>query len=185
MVPTTLRRRFTVEEYHRMGAVGILSPGDRVELIEGEIVQMSPIGSKHAAFVDFLTRVFSTGVGRRAIVRVQSPVRIGDASEPQPDLMLLKPKIDFYASGHPGPGEVLLLIEVADSFAESDRVIKLPMYAGAGIGEAWLVDMDERRIEVYWNPQGHAYASSRIYSRRTSVSPQAFPDMRVSIDELP
>jgi len=185
MVPTALKRRFTVEEYHRMGAAGILNPGDRVELIEGEIVQMSPIGSKHAAFVDFLARVFFSGAGLRAIVRVQNPVRISNASEPQPDLMLLKPKIDFYASGHPGPEEVLLLIEVADTSAESDRVIKIPMYAGASIGEAWLVDMNERHIEAYWNPRGDAYASSRIHSRGTSVSPQAFPDIHVSIDELP
>lgn len=182
---TLLRRRFTVEDYHRMGAAGILKPEDRVELIEGEIIQMSPIGSKHAGCVAFLNRLFDRAVGERAIVQVQNPLRIGEGSEPQPDLMLLKPKSDFYASGHPGPSDVLLLIEVADTSAESDREVKLPLYARARIGEFWLVHLDKKQIEVYRDPQRGAYASTRTHSPGISVSPQAFPDIQVSIDDLP
>lgn len=182
---TILRRPFTVEEYHRMGAVGILKPDDRVELIEGEIVQMSPIGSRHAACVAYLMQLFFTAVGRRAIVQAQNPVRLGDLSEPQPDLMLLKPKADFYASGHPGPSDVLLLVEVADSSAGSDRASKLPVYARAGISEVWLVDLEKRQIEVYWDPQGDTYASTRVHARGQSASPRAFPELRVAVDDLP
>lgn len=182
---STLKRRFTVDEYHRMGVAGILKPDDRVELIDGEIVQMSPIGSRHAACVAFLTQLFVTAVGRRAIVQVQNPVRLGDRSEPQPDLMLLKPKADFYASGHPGPSDVLLLIEVADTSAASDRETKLPLYARAGIVEFWLVNLEKHQTEVYWDPQGDTYASSRIHSQGTSVSPRAFPDICIAVDLLP
>lgn len=182
---TTLRRRFTVDEYYRMGAAGILKPEDRVELIEGEIVQMSPIGSRHAGMVAFMTRLFVHAVGDRAIVQVQNPVRIGDHSEPEPDLMLLKPRSDFYTSAHPRPSDVFLLIEVADTSAESDREVKVPLYARAGIGEFWLVSLDQKQIEVYRDPQGDAYASTRIHSLGSSVSPQAFQDIRVSIDDLP
>ncbi len=180
-----LRRRFTVEEFHEMGRAGILKPGDRVELIEGEIIQMSPIGSRHAACVAFLTQVFATTVGPRAIVQVQNPVRIGNASEPQPDLMLLKPKSDFYASGHPGPSDVLLLIEVADTSADADRETKLPVYARARVGEVWLVDLERKQIEVYRDPQGGEFQSSKVYARGTAVSPAGFPDIEVPVDRLP
>lgn len=182
---TTVRRRFTVEEYDRMGETGILKPEDRVELIEGEIIQMSPIGKRHAACVAFLLRRFDRAVGDRAIVQVQNPVRIGFRSEPEPDLMLLKPKADFYASGHPGPSDVLLLIEVSDTSESFDREVKLPLYAHAGIAEFWRVDLEKRQIEVFRDPRSGTYASTAIHGRGASLSPAAFPDIRVSIDELP
>lgn len=130
-----LRRSFTVEEYHRMAEAGILREDDRVELLEGEIVEMTPIGSRHAACVDRLNQLGVRGVGPRAIVRVQSPVRLGERSEPQPDLTLLRARPDFYAHAHPGPADVLLIIEVAEASADADRTVKMPLYARAAIPE--------------------------------------------------
>ncbi len=182
---TPLKRRFTVEEYYRMGVTGILTSDERVELIEGQIVQMSPIGSRHAACVALLMQHFFTALALRTIVRAQNPVRLGDRSEPQPDLMLLKPKADFYASGHPGPSDVLLLIEVADSSAASDRETKFPLYARAGIVEFWLLNLEKHQIEVCRDPQGDTYASTQTFPRGTSVSPRAFPDILVPVDTLP
>jgi Uma2 family endonuclease len=125
--------RFTVEEFHRMAEVGILSDDDRVELLEGEIIEMTPIGSQHAACVARLTQELSQRIGMTAILWVQNPVRLDQHSEPQPDIALLRPRQDFYASAHPGPEDVLLLIEAADRTAQLDRAIKLPLYAKAGI----------------------------------------------------
>lgn len=181
---TTLRRRFTVEEYHEMGRAGILKPGDRVELIEGEIIQMSPIGSRHAACVDRLNRVLDRSVGDRAIVRVQNPLRIGGHSEPQPDLMLLKPKSDFYASGHPGPADVLLLIEVAATTAESDLEAKLKLYARACVSEVWVLDLEKGRLEVRRDPRGEQYLTVSDCPRGSAASPAAFPDIQVSLEML-
>lgn len=138
-----VRHLFSLEEFHRMGHSGIFGEDDRVELIEGEIVEMSPIGSAHAATVNRLNRLLTTQAGERAIVTVQNPLSIPgeDAavdSEPQPDLMLLEPRNDFYAEGHPTPEDVLLLIEVADTTPDFDRTVKLPVYAGGGVAEVWV-----------------------------------------------
>jgi Uma2 family endonuclease len=121
------KRRFSVHEYHRMAEVGILSEDDRVELIEGEILEMSPIGSRHAACVDRLNRLLNGFADLSAIVRVQSPILLDVNSEPEPDISLLRPSDDFYAGGHPTPGDVLLLIEVADTSVERDLEVKLPL----------------------------------------------------------
>ena len=125
-----------------MGQAGILGEDDRLELLEGEIVEMAPIGSRHQSVVDRLTRLFSNRVGDAAVVRVQGPVRLGDDSEPQPDLLLLRRRADFYATAHPGPEDVLLLVEVPDTSTEYDREVKLPLYARHGIAEVWLVGLD-------------------------------------------
>ena len=126
MAVQVARRRFTVDEYHQMAHAGILSEDDRVELLDGEIVERSPIGSLHQACVDRLNRLFNTLVGTAAIVRVQGPVQLDLYSEPQPDLLLLRPQDDFYARAHAGPEDVLLVVEVAESTVEYDRRIKLP-----------------------------------------------------------
>jgi Uma2 family endonuclease len=126
------RRLFTVEEYHRMAEAGILSEDDRVELIEGELVTMSPIGSRHAACVARLTALLFP-VGGRGILWVQNPIRLGARSEPQPDVALLRYRPDFYASAHPGPEDVLLVVEVAETSADADRSLKIPLYARYGI----------------------------------------------------
>ncbi|OLB08032.1 MAG: hypothetical protein AUH14_02050, partial [Candidatus Rokubacteria bacterium 13_2_20CM_69_15_1] len=150
------RYRFTVEEYHRMGEAGILPEDSRIELIAGEIVVPEPIGSHHASTVDRLTRLWTLRLGNRAIVRVQNPVQFPqEDSELQPDVTLLRPRADFYATTHPRADDVLLLIEVGDTSLLLDRRVKIPLYARASIQEVWLVDLTTDRVEVYHTPQGN------------------------------
>jgi Uma2 family endonuclease len=156
-----LRHRFTADEYERMGAAGLFAESDRVELIEGEIVETTPIGSRHAACVDRLNRMFSTAVGERAIVRIQSPIRLGVRSEPQPDLALLLPRPDFYSEGHPRPADVLLVVEVSDTTATWDRDMKAPLYGAAGVPETWVVDVIEGCVHVFTGPGREGYADMR------------------------
>lgn len=158
-MPMAVRnRRFTADEYQRMGETGILSPDDRVELIDGEVLAMTPIGSRHAASVDRATRVFVTHVsGDEAIVRVQGPVRLSPYTELEPDIVLLRPRADFYASAHPGPADVLLLVEVAESSIDFDRDVKAYVYAQSGVSEYWLVDLTEDRVVRYTLPAEGAY----------------------------
>ena len=179
------RRRFTLEEYHRMGEVGIFHEDDRVELIEGEIVEMSPIGSGHAATVDRITRLFSSRLGERAIVRVQSPILFSDlVSEPQPDVTLLVSRSDFYFSRHPGPSDIFLVVEVMDSTVAYDRGVKLALYARAGIVEVWLVDLNTRDVDVYRRPRARNYAESRKVPPSEPLSIQAFPDVVFTASDL-
>jgi len=177
-------RRFTVEEYYEMGRAGILHEDDRVELIEGEIIEMSPIGSKHAACVKRLNRRFTQGLGDRAVVSVQDPVRINRHSEPEPALAVLQPRQDDYAIGHPGPVDVLLLIEVAETSARYDREVKLPLYARAGIPEVWLIDLESGEVEAHRRPSQGTYSDVERYGRGDSVAPAAFADLSVSVDEI-
>ncbi|HHW44328.1 Uma2 family endonuclease [Desulfofundulus thermobenzoicus] len=179
-----VRRRFTVEDYHRMGEAGIFSENDRVELIEGEIVEMTPIGSRHAGYVDRLVRIFFRALGDRVQVRVQNPVRLGKHSEPQPDVALLKPRIDFYAASHPEPRDVLLVVEVVEGSASYDREVKVPLYARTGIEEVWLVDLAKGCVEVYRNPGGGGYAEMRQLWRGDCLAPAAFPDAVVAVKDL-
>jgi Uma2 family endonuclease len=180
MAVQILRRLFSVEDYYLMAKAGILKEDDRVELIEGEIVEMAPIGSRHAACLDRMTRLFSERVGRQAIVRVQSPVRLGEHSEPQPDIALLRPRDDFYATAHPGPADVLLLIEVADTSIEYDREVKVSLYAQAGIGEVWLVDLVGESIEVYQSPGSAGYQEIRVVRHEERLAPKALPELELS-----
>ncbi|NOZ10605.1 MAG: Uma2 family endonuclease [Gammaproteobacteria bacterium] len=159
------RHRYTVEDYHRMTAAGILRQDQRVELIKGEIIDMMPIGSHHAATVRQLSKVLGLAVGDRAIVSVQDPVILDDHSEPEPDLALLHPKEDFYASGHPRPTDVLLIIEVADSSLIFDRDVKVPLYAHQGIPEVWLFDLGTKKLTVYSNPSKGGYRKVRILEK--------------------
>jgi Uma2 family endonuclease len=180
------RRRFTLEEYHRMGEVGIFGEKERVELIEGEIVEMSPIGSPHAGTVDRIAHVFSQRLGGRAIVRVQGPVLFADlVSEPLPDVTLLIPRRDFYASGHPGPSDILLIVEVMDTTVAYDRGVKLRLYARAGVAEVWLANVNTRRIEGYRQLGPEGYEESRIFQEDDRLSIQAFPDVAFTTRELP
>jgi Uma2 family endonuclease len=178
------RRLFTVEEFHRMGKAGVFSEDDRVELLDREIVQMTPIGSRHAACVDRLNRLLSQRVGERAIVRVQNPIRLSEQSELQPDVSLLRSRADFYAHAHPGPADVLLLIEVAETSADTDREAKLPLYARSGVVELWLVDLSTERVEVYRKPAPHGYQESRTVGRGQHLAPQALPDLALSVDAV-
>lgn len=178
------RRLFTVHEYHQMGHAGILNEDDRVELIKGEIVQMASIGSRHAACVDRLTQLLVLRLTGRAIVRVQNPIYLSEYSEPQPDLALLRPRLDFYAAAHPGPQDVLLVVEVADTSAGIDRAAKMPLYARAGITEVWLVDLQEERVEVYSQPLPHGYQQVYRLGRGGGLTLQAFPDQAFDVDSI-
>jgi Uma2 family endonuclease len=178
------RRRFTIDEYHRMGEAGVLSEDDRVELLDGEIVQMSPIGSPHAGCVDRLTALFTRRLGGRAIVRVQNPIILDRRSEPQPDLTLLAPRPDFYSAAHPRPRDVLLAVEVMDSSRGYDRTLKLPLYARAELREVWLVDLAAQAVEVYRRPALRGYRQEQRLVAGRALAPLAFPRLRFRVREL-
>lgn len=184
MTTPITKRKFTVDEYHRMAQAGILTEDDRVELIQGEIVEMTPVGSKHAACVKRLNRLLSKSVGDKAIVSVQAPVALDPHSEPQPDIALLRPSPDFYAAQHPGPDDVLLIVEVADTSAAYDRDVKLPLYARAGIPEVWLVDLAANRLEVYRGPSPEGYRERMIYRPGMQVSSESLPGLSLPVIEI-
>jgi Uma2 family endonuclease len=175
-------RRWSIEEYHRMAAAGILGEDDRVELLDGEIVEMSPIGSVHAAAVRSLARHIQRAAGEHCLVSVQDPIRLPPASEPQPDLALLRLRDDLYRSELPAAGDVLVVIEVADSSVAVDRRVKLPLYARAGIAEAWLVDLSGSTLEVWLDPTEQGYTTRRIFRSGETVVATAMPDLEVPVD---
>jgi Uma2 family endonuclease len=156
---------FTVSEYERMGETGIFAPDARVELIEGEIIEMSPIGSRHAACVDLVADTLHELVRGKAIVRTQNPIVIDDYSEPQPDITLLRFRPDFYRKAHPRPSDILLVIEVAETTVSYDRHVKMPLYARAGIPEALLFNLPDDRFEYFSQPEMGAYQVSRVLVR--------------------
>src|SRR5262245_11836271 len=140
------RHRMTVEEYHRMAEVGLLAPDARVELIEGEIIDMAPIGNRHMSVVDRLNRLFVLATGADAIVRVGGSVRLGRMSEPNPDLVILRPRADFYANQSATGGDVLLVIEVSDTTLRYDREIKVPLFARHGVADVWVFDLAHKQV---------------------------------------
>jgi Uma2 family endonuclease len=178
------RRYFNVTEFYRMAKAGVFSEDDRVELIEGEILEMSPIGSRHAACVGRLTELFSQQVGSRAIVWVQNPVRLNDYSEPLPDISLLKRRADFYAEHHPTPADVLLIVEVADTSVDYDRNIKLPIYAQANIPEVWLINLPKNIVEVYTRPTSEKYQKSRKFKRGELLVSTQVADLSLNVDDV-
>lgn len=173
------RRLFTVDEYYRMAKVGILRDDERVELLDGEIVQMNPIGSPHAWCVNRLTQVFTQGLGTRFVVSVQNSVRLDEQAEPEPDIAVLRG--DAPQSRLPGPAETLLVIEVADSSIKKDRGRKRAMYARARIQEYWIVDLNTDHIEVYRQPGARGYRSTTLLGRGETVSPLCAPDLTVDV----
>jgi Uma2 family endonuclease len=185
MAEAVTRRRFTIEEYHRMGEAGILGEDERLELIAGHIVVREPIGSRHAGTVDHLNRLWTLRLGERVIVRVQNPVVLpNEASELQPDVMLLAPRPDFYTESHPTPPDVLLLIEVADTSLLLDRRVKMPLYARGGIREAWLCDLTTGRVDIHRDVTSGRYASVRTLSSAQRLPAVAFPDVSLTVAEL-
>ncbi len=167
-----------------MGEAGILREDDCVELIDGEIVQMTPIGASHAGCVNRLTRIFVAAAGERAVVTVQNPISVPPDSEPQPDLALLRPRPDLYASAHPEPTDVWLVVEVADTSLVFDRAVKIPLYARAGIPEIWLVDLAGQCVEVHRRPAGGSYGHMQRLQRGQRLACEAFPDVAASVDDV-
>lgn len=178
------RRQWSVTEYDRMVEAGILTEQDRVELLDGEIFTMSPIGSRHAACVKRLNRLLSNHVEQAAIVGVQDPIRLSDYSEPQPDLSVCRPREDFYATGHPHPVDVILLVEVADSSLMFDRNEKLPLYAEARIPELWIVDLTGETLTVYADPDNATYRAQRQFGRSQAVVSRALPALVLPVDQV-
>jgi Uma2 family endonuclease len=178
------KHRFRVREYYRMGETGVLPPDARVELLAGEIIDMSPIGPFHGGAVGLLTQWFNELSRRRWLVWPQNPLHLDDYSEPQPDVMLLKPAPGNYTRQHPRPEDVFLLIEVADSTLETDRTEKLPAYGRAGVTEVWIVNLNNSTIEIYREPHFTGYARKTIVGPGQSAAPLAFPDAILDVTEL-
>lgn len=178
------KRYFNVDEYYLMVEAGVLKPDDRVELIEGEVIKMSPIGSPHAACVSRLNRLLQTLPELDAIVAVQNPVRLNQLSEPVPDLALLQPRKDFYAERHPVPADVLLIIEVGDTTALADRAVKLPLYARSGIREVWLVNLPQQLIEVFSEPADGGYQTTDRYQSGETVVANTIAGVSLAVNEI-
>lgn len=181
---TPTRYKLSVEDYHKLGDVGILTEDSRVELIEGELIEMVPIGGPHMAVVNRLTKLLVLAVGDLGVVSVQNPVRLSLHSEPQPDFAILKPRAGDAVSAVPGPEDVLLLIEVADSTLTYDRGTKLALYAKFGIAESWIVNLQSRCIEVYREPTAQGYTKRIEFQGEAQVSPWALPTMSITAAEV-
>jgi len=167
---TLPRKKFAIEEYHQIIASGVLKEDYLIELINGEIFEMSPVGFRHASCVNRLNQLLSLKLGDKTIISVQNPIKLNDNSEPQPDIVLLKPRHDFYANQHPTVEDIFLLIEVADSSIEYDRTFKIPIYAENKVQEVWLVDLNQNLLEVYQNPQTNYYQSIKKLSSQDTLT---------------
>ena len=176
-----MRHRISVGAYHQMAEEGILSPQDRVELIDGEIIDGAPIGKLHASVVDRLARGLFAGVVERAIVRVQGPLRLSEDSEPEPDFSLLKPRRDFYRDAPPTAADVLLVIEVSDSTQRYDRRIKVPLYARHDVPEVWVIDLENSLVHLHRNPGGGTYADISSTQRPGSMSIAMLPGVEIGL----
>jgi len=182
LAPT--KHRFSVAEYYRMAETGVLRPEARVELLNGEILDRSPIGPFHGGVVNYLNEVFTAACKGRWRTTVQNPVRLDDHSEPQPDLVLAKPSPDFYRKRHPQPADVFLLVEISDTSLTTDREAKLPAYGRSGIAEVWIVNLADLTVEVYREPHFTGYGSKTVLRAGDQAKPQAFPDVAVDVAEL-
>ncbi len=180
----TTRRRFTRAEYYRMAEAGILGEDDRVELIEGEVIQMSPIGRLHRAFVGNLGQLLSARLIGRAAVWVQNPLALTDDTEPVPDVVVYRPRAVPFKEREPDAQDTLLVIEVADSSLAYDRRTKLRLYARAGIPEYWIVDCAAETVEIYRDPDGPAYRQMTRATGAATLALPAFPDIRLTLAEI-
>jgi len=178
------RHKLSIEHYHRMGRAGILGEDSRVELIEGELIDMAPIGSLHASVVSTLSMFFARQVGERAIVSTQNPVSLPPDNELQPDIALLRPRSDRYRGALPTAADVMLLIEVADTTLKFEREIKLPTYARHGIVELWLIDLPGGILEIYREPGSKGYRKLLRPDRREIIAPVLIDEARLPLSEI-
>lgn len=183
MATPLTRRRFTADEYEQLGQAGILRD-ERVELLEGEIVLMSPIGSRHIATVIFLDRLLQRTLGSRALISVQCPVRLDPHSEPEPDVAVLRRRDDYYAARKPGPADIHWLIEVARTSADFDCSVKADLYARAGVAETWIFLLDSGTVEVLREPSPGGYRNVRTAGPADVLSPMAFPEVVLPVASL-
>lgn len=184
MVVQILRKKFTVEQYRQMVIAGILIDPNRLELLAGDVVEMPNLGPAHRLGVERLTELFGLGLAFRAILRVQSPLGLGLASAPRPDIAVLRQRVYFYAGEGSEAEDVLAVVEVADATEEFDRLVKLPIYADHGIGEVWIVDLQARAVQVYRQPGVKGYGQVQVLRGREEVRFLAFPDVGFRVDEL-
>ena len=184
MTVQILRKKFTVGQYHQMIESGILTDRDRVELLNGEILEMSPVGRRHAACVDRLTELLIVQLVGKAIVRTQNPIRLSDDSEPQPDIAILRRRDDFYATGHPQPEDIFLVIEVADTTIEFDREIKIPTYALENISVVWLVDLNAEIVEVFQEPTAQGYRNRQRFQTDQILTIPNFSEIQLGVDQI-
>ena len=182
--PHVLKHRITVDAYYRMGETGIIAPDARVELIDGEIIDMAPMGSAHASVLSMLNQRLVTVLASRAEVRCQLPIQLDQHSQPEPDIALLKPRADFYRGGHPSASDVLLVIEVADTSLEFDRSVKVPLYARHGIAEVWLVDLQNRLFTIHREPKDGIYRDTRTTGAPGAVELSRIPGVSVDLGSL-
>ena len=181
---TVVRKRFTTDEYEQMFAAGVLSEDARVELLEGEIYEMSPLGPQHSACVTRLTELFYEIKNPAVTIRVQDLIRLGNLSAPQPDILIAHRRDDRYAGGHPEPEDVLLLIEVFESSLSYDREVKLPLYARAGIPEVWLVALLPQVIEVYRAPSEDGFGEKHTLRRDETIVPLLLPAVKLAVEQI-
>jgi len=184
MVYAPPKWKLSADEYERMGEVGIFHEDDRVELLDGELYEMPPIGDDHIGTVNDVNFLFVSRLGGRAVVSPQSPIRLSDNSESQPDLTVLRPREDRYRRGKARPEDVLLVIEVARSSLDYDRLTKLPRYAAAGIVEVWIVNLVDEQVEVYRDPAGDIYKTRTIHVRGDTIAPATLSDLTIRVDEI-
>jgi Uma2 family endonuclease len=178
------RHRLTARDYHRLGEAGILGEDDRVELLEGQLVDMSPIGPRHALAIDLLNRLLPAILGEQAWLRVQNPIVLDDASEPQPDFAVVRHPWSGYPDAHPRPPDILLLIEVADSSLEFDLGAKLELYARAGICEFWVVDLTSNRVLVHRSPREGRYDSITGADILGTLGVEALPGLTIAAAQI-
>jgi Uma2 family endonuclease len=186
MTAQPARHHFTVHDYYRMARAGILHEDDRVELIEGEVIEMPPIGSHHTAIVERLNWLFSQKLDlTQTLIRVQDPVRLSPDTEPQPDIALVPFREDFYRLRHPGPDELLLVIEVADSSLAYDQDIKVPLYARSGVPEIWVVDVASSAVDIFRQPQANGYSDHRrVEDSGAWLSPVKLPSLSIQLQDI-
>ena len=184
METEVVRKLFTVDEYHRMGEAGVFHPEARLELIEGEIIEMSPVGDRHIVCVNRANALFGSRLGGKLMVSVQNPVRLSRYTEPQPDIVLAPWRDDFYASERLSAGHTVLVVEISDSTVRYDRNRKMPLYAQSGVPELWIENLQEDVILVYRDPGPKTFSTSLVFHRGESFSLTAFPDVAFTVDEL-
>ena len=184
IAPAIPRKRFTADEYEQIVAAGVIAEDDRLELLEGEIVEMSPLGPQHSACVVRLTSLLYKYESSRVMIRVQDPIRLGDYSQPQPDISVVQRRPDYYGEGHPEPEDILLLIEVAESSLSYDRDVKLPLYARAGILEVWLVALLPQVVEVYRSPSETGYREMQQLRRGDTLTAINLPELSLTVESI-
>ncbi|MEB3342654.1 Uma2 family endonuclease [Okeania sp.] len=184
MVVQLSRKLFTVDQYNKILDAGVFTENERVELIRGEIVKMSPMGIHHSACVKCLAELFILRLAQTVTVGIQDSVRLNNTSEPQPDISLLQRRPDFYRTQQPQPENVFLLIEVSDTTIKYDREVKVPLYAENNIVEVWLVNLNEKCLEVYRQPKGNGYENMQTFKKGETMTIQVFPNVTFTVDEI-